>query len=51
MKKLDNITKLIELRDVFVFGGLGMVGWGLYAVYPPAAWIVVGSAFFWIGAR
>lgn len=51
MKKIGNIIKLVELRDAFVFGGLGMVGYGLHAIYPPAAWIVVGSAVFWIGAR
>ena len=41
----------IDLFDVFTFGGLACIGYGLHAVYPPAAWIVVGSALFWIGTH
>lgn len=41
----------IDLQDAFVFGGLGCVGYGLHAIYPPAAWIVVGAALFWLGIR
>lgn len=41
----------IDLRDVFVFGGLAMIGNGVAAIYPPAAWIVCGVALFWLGVR
>lgn len=41
----------INLRDVFAFGGLGMVGHGIAMVSPSAAWIVVGVAVFWLGVR
>jgi len=48
---LQKIRQAIDLRDAFVFGGLGLVGYGVHAIYPPAAWIVVGTALFWIGQR
>jgi len=41
----------VDLRDLCVFGGLAMIGNGIAAVYPPAAWIVCGSALFWLGVR
>jgi hypothetical protein len=40
-----------DLRDAFVFGGLGAVAYGLAQMYPPAAWIVPGVACFWLGVR
>lgn len=45
------VAALIGLRDAFTFGGLALVGYGLHVIYPPAAFIVVGAALFWIGAR
>lgn len=50
-KLLSTLVGIVELRDVCTFGGLGLVGYGLYAVYPPLAFIVVGAALFWIGAH
>lgn len=40
-----------DLRDLFVFGGLGCVVAGVAQIYPPAAWIVGGAALFWLGTR
>jgi hypothetical protein len=40
-----------DLRDYFVFGGIASVGYGTYQIYPPAAWIIVGCVFFWIGIK
>lgn len=55
MPKLANIARriaeFVELRDVFAFAGLGMVCYGMSQVYPPSAWIIGGSMFFWLGAR
>lgn len=52
MKKLLNhISRHIDARDIFVGVGLAMVGHGLSAIYPPAAWVCVGATLFWIGAR
>lgn len=55
MKKLISIlaavTGHIDLRDVIAFGGLGLLGYGLHAIYPPAAFVTVGSLLFWIGSR
>lgn len=49
--KLRQLAALLDLRDAVTFGGLGMVGYGISLIYPPAAWIVCGTALFWIGAR
>lgn len=39
-----------DLRDVFAFGGLGLVAWGTYLMHEPAAFIVTGAVLFWLGA-
>mgnify|MGYP001570257772 CR=1 FL=1 len=41
----------IDVRDVIVFGGLAMIGSGIAALSPPAAWIVCGLMLFWLGVR
>lgn len=41
----------IDLRDVFVFGGLGCAVYGIAQVHSPAAWIVGGAALFWLGIK
>jgi hypothetical protein len=52
MKRLAKaIVGAFDLRDVFVFGGLGCAAFGLHQVYEPAAWIVSGAALFWLGVR
>lgn len=40
---------LPEVKDVFVFGGLGLAGVGIWQIYPPSALIVVGGIFFALG--
>jgi len=49
--KLRQLAALPDLRDVVTFGGLGMVGYGPSLISPPAAWIVCGTALFWLGVR
>lgn len=39
----------LEIKDALVFGGLGMIGYGMWQIYPPSALIVVGGIFFVIG--
>lgn len=41
----------VDFRDAITFGGLALAGYGLHAVYPPAAWIICGAALFWLGVR
>lgn len=50
-KWLSSVRAGIELRDVFVFGGLSCVVIGTSQVYVPAAWVVAGGALFWLGVR
>jgi len=50
-KIISTLAGAIDLRDAFVFGGIALVGYGVHAIYPPAAFIVVGLAVFWIGVR
>lgn len=47
---LSTIWRGFDLKDVFAFGGLAAVAWGLWLVYPPAAFIVTGACLFWMGA-
>lgn len=39
-----------DIKDVFAFGGLAAVAWGLWLVFEPAAFIVTGAVLFWMGA-
>jgi len=48
---LQKLRTGIDLRDAFAFGGLAMLGYGTHAIYPPAAWILVGGVLFLIGVR
>ncbi len=51
MKKENKLKNPFDLRDLFVFSGLGSTGYGLYMVFPPASYILVGVALFWLGIR
>jgi len=44
-----NFEELIN--EVAALAGIGAVGYGLYQIYEPAAWIVCGTALFLYGAR
>ena len=46
---LSAALRNIELRDVLCFGGLAMLGYGLYLVYPPACWVVIGGVLHLMG--
>lgn len=48
---LGKVIAGVDLQDVFVFGGLGLVTVGAHAVYPPAGWIVPGAVLMAIGLR
>lgn len=50
-ERLRQLVALFDLRDTIAFGGLGMVGYGISMIYPPAAYIVCGAVLFWLGAR
>ena len=41
----------IDLRDVFVFGGLGIAVRGVAEFSVPTAWIVCGIVLFAMGIR
>jgi hypothetical protein len=52
MKKFAlSLLAAFDLRDAFVFGGIGLVGYGIGQIYAPAAPIAVGCAFFLLGIR
>ena len=40
---------LPEVKDVFLFGGLGAAAYGVYQIYPPSAYILVGGVFVALG--
>jgi len=45
------LARALELRDIFVFGGLGAITYGVAQIHEPSAWIVVGAALFVLGLR
>lgn len=48
---LRTIVGIFDLRDVFVFGGIGLFGYGIGLIYYPLAFIASGIALFWLGVR
>lgn len=40
---------IFELRDVLVFGGIGLASYGAALIYRPAAFIGAGLALFIVG--
>ncbi len=45
------IGKAIDLADVHAYGGAALVGYGLWQVDPPIAFIVVGIFLIYLGVR
>lgn len=45
----ESIGKVIDLRDCFVFGGLGVMGYGLYQFRPWVSFTVCGAILLAIG--
>lgn len=45
----ESIGKVIDLRDCFVFGGLVLMGYGLYQFRPWIAFTVCGAILLMIG--
>jgi hypothetical protein len=37
------ISSAFDMRDATLFTGLGLLGYGLFQVYPPAGFIVPGA--------
>lgn len=48
---IKRLRSPIDLRDCLVFGGIGMVGYGLSMIFLPASFIFCGLALFWLGVR
>jgi hypothetical protein len=46
---LNSIRTAIDLRDLFVFGGLGLLGYGLFQFRPWVAFAVCGAILLAIG--
>lgn len=44
MNPLDKLGAIVRkyAEDVFFFGGLGLIAWGLWEIYPPLSAIVTG---------
>ncbi len=51
LQPVTKVFSFIELRDCFIFGGTALIACGAYQIYKPAAYIVSGLIFFWLGIR
>lgn len=51
VKIIEIIKENFDLRDAFVFGGICLVAIGVGMVFLPAAFIVAGTALFWLGVK
>lgn len=40
-----------NLRDALIFGGMACVFYGLHAIFPPAAWVMLGVLLLLTGWR
>ena len=43
------ILSAVDLKDILMLIGLAMAGRGIYMVYPPAAWFVIGTFIIYLG--
>jgi hypothetical protein len=46
--KLPQVV-LPDAKDVFLFGGISAAAYGVYQIYPPSAYILVGGCFIALG--
>ena len=44
-------VRRIEGRDVSFMGGVALVAWGAYLVFPPAAAVTVGGILLYLSLR
>lgn len=47
----ENSQQWLDVRDVIVFGGIGIASYGIWLIYIPAAYIFCGLSLFWLGAK
>jgi len=42
---------LIDARDIHIYGGIGLIGWGLWSVDQRISLVVMGLIFLFLGVR
>jgi hypothetical protein len=47
----DAMTAVIDSRDVMVFGGIALAGFGFGLIFPPIGLIFTGLMLTWLGLR
>jgi len=50
-KPLPAESDMIDLRDIFAFGGLSLVSYGAFLIFQPVAFITFGAGLWWLGVR
>jgi hypothetical protein len=48
---VELVARIFDASDLFFFGGITAICYGVNQIYPPAAWIVGGIVFCVIGLR
>jgi hypothetical protein len=46
---ISALFKAVELRDFLIFGGISMLGYGLWMLYPWLGWTATGTIFLCLG--
>lgn len=49
LSRVAALSKAIDIRDVLVFGGLGLLGYGLWLLQPWLGFAVSGAVLMGIG--
>jgi hypothetical protein len=50
LKKIgQKIASTIDFKDILISVGIIMAAKGIYMVYPPAMWVMVGVFFVYLG--
>ena len=49
MRTISKIKDYLDIRDILVFGGLGLLGYGLWLLRPWLGFAVAGAVLMGIG--
>ena len=48
---MKNLSKKFGLKDLLILIGAGVLFYGVWLIYPPAAYILIGMSLIFLGVR